>query len=246
MDSFTDPLALATSIAWLAGGFVSGMCAIGAAMVAVPAMAFLLPMHDCVLVSCLTLPFMNLATSAIHLRWCRWRALLPMLAGCLPGSLAGFWLLRALPEQTLRLAVGLALLAFPFWNRAKPGQARGESVPAALAAGFASGMLRTSCSFGGPPAAAYGVYAGWPPREYLGTLGAYLLGTGAVAWAFQGGGGMYSPAVLRLACHSVPAAVAGVLLAWPLAARISAQAMRRWTSAAIACGGLACVWKAFG
>ena len=27
-------------------------------------------------------------------------------------------------------------------------------------------------------------------------------------------------------------------------ARISAQAMRRWTSAAIACGGLACIWKA--
>ena len=55
---------------------------------------------------------------------------------------------------------------------------------------------------------------------------------------------MYTGEVARLACHAVPAAVAGVVLAAPLAARISAQAMRRWTSAAIACGGLACIWKA--
>ena len=239
-----DTIALAAVLAWLAGGFVSGMCAIGAAMIAVPAMAFFLPMHDCVLVSCITLPFMNLATSVLHLRWCRWRALLPMIAGCVPGSLAGFWILRAVPEPALRMAVGLALLAFPFWNRTKPRQARGESAAAALAAGFGSGLLRTSCSFGGPPAAAYGVYAGWPPREYLGTIGAFLLAAGLVAWAFQGGGGLYTERVLRLACHAVPAAVAGVVLACPLAARISAQAMRRWTSAAIACGGLACVWKA--
>ncbi len=239
-----DTTALAAVIAWIAGGFVSGMCAIGAAMIAVPAMAFFLPMHDCVLVSCITLPFMNLATSALHLRWCRWRALLPMLAGCIPGSLAGFWTLKAVPEPALRIAVGLALLAFPLWNRAKPGQARGESALAALAAGFGSGLLRTACSFGGPPAAAYGVYAGWSPREYLGTVGAFLLSAGLVSWVFQGWGGMYTGEVARLACYAVPAAVAGVVLAAPLAARISAQAMRRWTSAAIACGGLACIWKA--
>ncbi len=240
-----DTTDLTAVLAWLAGGFLSGMCAIGAAMVAVPAMAFLLPMHDAVLVSCITLPFMNLATSALHLRFCRWRALLPMLAGCIPGSLAGFWTLKAVPEPSLRIGVGLALLAFPLWSRARPGQARGESVAVALAAGFASGLLRTACSFGGPPAAAYGVLAGWPPREYLGTIGAFLLAAGLVSWAFQGGGGLYSPEVLRLSCLAVPSAVAGVLLALPLARRISPMAMRHWIASAVAFGGAACIWKAF-
>ena len=40
-------------IAWLLGGFVSGLTGIGGAMLAVPLAAMFIPMHDVILLSCI-------------------------------------------------------------------------------------------------------------------------------------------------------------------------------------------------
>ena len=155
-----DTVTLAVFLSWLCGGFVAGVTSMGAALFAVPITAFFLPMQDAVLLSCLSLPFMMIAIVGLNVRACRLKSILPLLAGTVPGSVAGLWILKALPDRTLRICVGLILVLFPVWHAAARIKPRGENWRAALAAGFLSGVLGTSTSFDGPPAAAYGLYAG--------------------------------------------------------------------------------------
>ena len=155
-----DTVTLAVFLSWLCGGFVAGVTSMGAALFAVPITAFFLPMQAAVLLSCLSLPFMMIAIVGLNVRACRLKSILPLLAGTVPGSVAGLWILEALPDRTLRICVGLILVLFPVWHAAARIKPRGENWRAALAAGFLSGVLGTSTSFDGPPAAAYGLYAG--------------------------------------------------------------------------------------
>ena len=84
---------IGTAMTWCLGGFLSGVCAMGAALFAVPVTALFLPMQDAILISCMTLPFMDMAMSLFHLRFCRWKALIPLLLASVPGSIAGLWVI---------------------------------------------------------------------------------------------------------------------------------------------------------
>ena len=138
-----DTVTLAVFLSWLCGGFVAGVTSMGAALFAVPITAFFLPMQDAVLLSCLSLPFMMIAIVGLNVRACRLKSILPLLAGTVPGSVAGLWILEALPARTLRICVGLILVLFPVWHAAARIKPRGENWRAALAAGFLSGVLGT-------------------------------------------------------------------------------------------------------
>ena len=157
---------------------------------------------------------------------------------------AGLWILEALPDRTLRICVGLILVLFPFWHLAARIKPRGENWRAALIAGFLSGVLGTSTSFDGPPAAAYGLYAGWPPRVMLGTLGLYYFLRSAFQCFLQGYAGLYTDTVLHYAVWSASAAILGVILAHPVARHLSIGMMRRFLLTVIGLGGLSCLLKA--
>ena len=73
-------------IAWLLGGFVSGLTGIGGAMLAVPLAAMFIPMHDVILLSCILNLAMDGTLTCMYLRHCRFSALAPLLAGAIPGA----------------------------------------------------------------------------------------------------------------------------------------------------------------
>jgi uncharacterized membrane protein YfcA len=90
-----------------------------------------------------------------------WSAVLPALLAALPGLPIGALLLRTLPESSLRLAVGLIVCAVVVNRlarrlvRQQSPSARGTPAGpgAAIAAGFAVGVLTTSTTTSGPPLA---------------------------------------------------------------------------------------------
>lgn len=93
-----------------------------------------------------------------------WSAVLPALVAALPGLPIGALLLRTLPASSLRLAVGLIVCAVVV-NRLARRLARHKQRPsgrevaagrgAAVAAGFAVGVLTTSTTTSGPPLAVW-------------------------------------------------------------------------------------------
>ena len=93
-------------IAWLLGGFVSGLTGIGGAMLAVPLAAMFIPMHDVILLSCILNLAMDGTLTCIYLRHCRFSALAPLLAGAIPGAFIGLVILQAVSGRPAPMPSG--------------------------------------------------------------------------------------------------------------------------------------------
>lgn len=231
--------------AWFVGGFVSGVSGIGGALVAVPIAALFMPMHEVVVLSCILNVFMDGAIACMHFRHARTRSLLPMLLGALPGSVLGLAILRVIPGAWLQGLVGAFLLFFLWWQcAARVRRGAGEARLWGGAAGFGAGLLGTAISFDGPPIAAYGLYAGWTPRVFLGTLGVFFVLRGLLTCALQAGAGYYTPEIIRYACYGAPAVVLGTLCSFPVVRRIPAEAFRRVLLVIIALAAAVCLARA--
>ena len=163
-------------IAWLLGGFVSGLTGIGGAMLAVPLAAMFIPMHDVILLSCILNLAMDGTLTCMYLRHCRFSALAPLLAGAIPGAFIGLVILQAVSGRILQGGVGLLLLSYVCWQffARRSGRERSSWAVGSIA-GLGAGVLGTAISFDGPPAGAYALWCGWEPRQALGTLGVFFV-----------------------------------------------------------------------
>ena len=236
-------------LAWIAGGFVSGVSGIGGAMVAFPFLAMLLPVHEAIALTCIVNMVMDICLASLHFRFCRVSALWPMLLASVPGSFAGLYILQICSGPVLQGAVGLLLLYYVYWQ--KTFRARGTIAhPRALGAvaGFGSGLLGTAIAFDGPPAGAYGLCMGWEPRVLLGTLGVFFVLRATVTLVLQGMAGFYTPTVLTCAMYGAPGVILGTCIAFPVVKHISQQAFRKVLLCVIAVAGLymLCMKNGFG
>ena len=234
-------------LAWIAGGFVSGVSGIGGAMVAFPFLAMLLPVHEAIALTCIVNMVMYICLASLHFRFCRVSALWPMLLASVPGSFAGLYILQICSGPVLQGAVGLLLLYYVYWQ--KTFRARGTIAhPRALGAvaGFGSGLLGTAISFDGPPIGAYGLCMGWEPRVFLGTLGVFFVIRGSLTVILQATAGFYTPEVLGYALYGAPGVILGTLLAFPVAKRIPQETFRKVLLVIIGVAGAVCLVRALG
>ena len=234
-------------LAWIAGGFVSGVSGIGGAMVAFPFLVMLLPVHEVIALTCIVNMVMDLCLAGLHFRFCRVSALWPMLLASVPGSFAGLYILQVCSGPVLQGAVGLLLLYYVYWQ--KTFRARGSIAhPRALGAvaGFGSGLLGTAIAFDCPPVGAYGLCMGWEPRVLLGTLGVFFVLRATVTLVLQGMAGFYTPTVLTCAMYGAPGVILGTCIAFPVVKHISQQAFRKVLLCVIAVAGVVCLVRALG
>ena len=237
-----DPNHLLVFGLWLVGGFVSGVSGIGGAMVAVPAAAMFIPMHELIPLSCILNVVMDGCIAGAHFRHCRVSALWPMLVGSLPGAFVGLFILKFVPGTILQGAVGALLLYYVYWQRTfRVTEVRQESWSRGSAAGFGAGLLGTAISFDGPPVGAYGLYVGWSPRVFLGTLGVFFLIRGTMTCVLQAGAGLYTPDVLEYAMYGIPATMLGTLCAFPITKHVNQDTFRRVLLVIITLAGVVCL-----
>ena len=233
-------------LAWFAGGFISGASGIGGAMVALPLAALFIPIQEVIALSCILNLVMDGMITVLHFRHCKVRALYPLFAGAIPGSIIGLFILQRVPGSVLQGMTGILLLAFVLWQRRAALSPQGrESWFKGGLAGFASGVLGSSISFDGPPVGAYGLYAGWAPRVFLGTLGVFFIIRASLTCVLQAGAGLYTPDVLRYAAYGLPATVLGTLCAFPFAKKINPTLFRKVLQGIIAAAAIVCIWRAW-
>lgn len=234
--------------AWILGGFVSGVSGIGGAMVAFPLLALVIPVHQLIALTCIINVVMDGCLASMHFRHCRLSSLWPMLAGSVPGSFAGLYILQICSGAVLQGAVGLLLLYYVYWQMTYRAAQGPVSHPQMLgaAAGFGAGLLGTAISFDGPPIGAYGLCMGWEPRVFLGTLGVFFVIRGSLTVILQATAGFYTPEVLGYALYGAPGVILGTLLAFPVAKRIPQETFRKVLLVIIGVAGLVCLVRALG
>lgn len=130
----------------------------------------------------------------------RWDALGPVLGFALPGLVLGMALLTLLSKPTLQVVVGGAVVgaAALVWRAPQPSGA--PRMPAACAAGLASGALTTSVSLSGPPLMLWLRARGLKPADLRASLATAFLVLNLAGCALllgaEGPSGAVEPAVL--------------------------------------------------
>lgn len=186
---------------------------------------------------------MGIAEAALLVIWC--------ISGFISGvcSLGGaIFAVSAAPFfLPLRevILVGTLLILFSLWTAFGRVRARRESTGMAAAAGFFAGVFGGSISLDGPPAGIYAVYANWEPRQMLGTLSVFFSIREFFTCILQYRAGLYTPEVIHYSLIGLPACIAGLLLAYPVANRISRNLMQRLVVLIVIIGGITCIARAF-
>ncbi|NKX56809.1 sulfite exporter TauE/SafE family protein [Arthrobacter mobilis] len=225
-------LAILAAAVFAAAG-LQGSIGFGAGLVAAPVIALvepsLLPALVVMLAAIVTLLVTIRERAHLDLKGAGWA-----LAGRIPGSILGAWLVVSLPAAALSWAVaGCVLagvgLAFLGW-RPVP---RRRSL---MVAGALSGIMGTATSVGGAPMAI--VWQGQPPARLRGTMSAFFLVGSLVSVLLLAAAGTVTAPVLAALAWLSPAVVAGFGLSRWISRYLDAARLRRLALAASTGGAL--------
>lgn len=215
-----------------AAACLQGSVGFGLGMIAAPVIALidpsLLPASLVLLSVLLTLVITVRERQHLDFRGAGWA-----LAGRVPGSILGAWLVIALPAGALvwlvALAVALGVLA-AFVGWVPPPLRRNLIV-----AGAASGILGTATSIGGTPMAII-----WQRSEgprLRGTMSAFFLVGSSISFAALALAGAITERALQVSLAMVPSVLAGFLLSRFLT-RFLVPGRTRQVALAASCAGV--------
>ncbi len=186
----------------------------GEALIAVPLLAFCLPLAIAaplaVLVS-ITVASIVVAQdwNKIHLRSTGW-----LVLSTTAGIPVGVLLLRSAHQRSVKAALAMVILAFAIYSLAgrRPPELRADHGPWLIACGFSAGVLGGAYGMNGPPLAIYGAMRRWSAPHFRATLQGYFLPASLIGMGGYWFAGLWVPAVTHYYLLSLPVVVPAVFL----------------------------------
>ena len=239
--------ALWFALGWLLAGFVNGITGFGAAMVAMPLATQGMDITLAVPACSLMVWVVSLEQGWRYKGHTDWRRIRPVLIGAFPGALVGFFVLRHLPPQHLKLALGIFLLAYACWGLfLEDGKVRVVAAIWGYAAGLLSTMFGSAFSFNGPPLAVYASLSGWGKIVSKAGLAMTFIVTSSLMVLAQACAGAHNGITLAAMLIGAPAAIFGSWLGFLASRTMGDTTYRKLFFGFIACVGLNFLWQASG
>lgn len=248
MFSLSFP-SLAFYVLVLIGAFaVRSAAGFGAGLIAVPMLAFILPVSTAVSVATALTTLTSVRQVSRDWRQIAWRQCAVVLFYSILGIGLGFLFIKALDETALRRSLGAFLILYSvhaLWatnaSRVMPLRWHGAF---AAGAGIVGGLC--SALFGGGGGPLYVVYFNIVRMEkeiFRVTMRAVVLIGGAARMAGYGSYGFYGRSSVVLLAVGLPLAMVGSWLGDQLAHWLSAQAFSRFVGALVLLSGVALLLK---
>lgn len=144
----------------------------GAGVVAVPLLALVMPVPLAVFLMLPLLLAMDIRTIQYYWRHANWPQLKAIVPAAIAGIAVGGLLLGELPEDGLKLLLGVLSIVFALWRRLAP--LLGSMKGAAWLWGGISGLTSTLIHAGGPPINIYLLAKQLPKLSWLATAGIFF------------------------------------------------------------------------
>ncbi len=235
---------LIAAASWFAGSLVAGLCGLGAAIVAMPAMLMILPVQKVALISCLTALGLTCGMAIWYRRYCPWKSVLWMALGTIPGTLPGLYVLKHFPGPVLEIIVGTMILFCVLGMQYIKGRLRLQDTPRnALLTGFLAGIIGTSITIDGPVVALYALFIGLEPLPFLGLTSCFFFLRNVVSDIAQAAAGLYTAEIVHFAMWCIPASLLGFALSIPLVRRIRVETFRTGVKIVIVLAAALCLGR---
>lgn len=192
--------------------FIRSAFGFGEALVAVPLLAFVMPVETAAPIAVLV--SITVAAIAVAQDWrhIQFRSAGRLFLATAIGTPIGLWALHALDGQLVKLALGAIVAGFSAFSLMRRGPMVLHDDRHAWTFGLGAGVLGGAYGMNGPPLVMYGTLRGWSPVHFRATLQGYFLPASGLALAGYGTTGLWTSAVT----HQYFAALPAVLLAIPL------------------------------
>lgn len=184
----------------------------GEALVAVPLLAFFLPISVATPVAVL----MSITIAAIvvaqdwrkvHVRSTGW-----LVFSSLLGIPLGLWLLTCTHQTAVKIALAGIIIAFAVYSLAvkSPPELHSDSRAWLLSCGFLAGALGGAYGMNGPALAIYGSMRRWSAQHFRATLQGYFLPASIIGMAGYWSAGLWTRTVTHYYLVSLPAALPAI------------------------------------
>lgn len=186
----------------------------GEALVAVPLLAFFIPLRVATPLAVLLSITVAVVVVAQDWRHIHLRSAAGLVAATIFGLPLGLLLLKNAHQVRMKAGLGILIVLFAVFSLVAPGRLRleHEHRPLLLLFGFFAGILGGAFGMNGPPLAVYGALRRWSPLHFRATLQAYFLPASVLGMIGYWSAGLWTHAVTRDYLFSIPVLVPAVLL----------------------------------
>ncbi|WP_027180314.1 sulfite exporter TauE/SafE family protein [Maridesulfovibrio bastinii] len=208
-------------------GYLQGLTGFGSALIAMPLLAFFIDIKTAVAVCTLCGVLINLQMTLNLCCHVRIKKIIPLILGCIPGTLAGTLLIKFVDGHIITLLLGMLVTFYALYCLfIRPVVLNLRPIWGAVA-GFFTGVIASSVSAGGPPTIIYSSLMGWKKNDFKATLASFFLISATMAAAGHLISGITTFYVFKLFLASLPLVLIGVYLGNRLAGRVSEESYKK-------------------
>lgn len=222
-----------------AAAFIRSSIGFGDAVLAMPLLALFVPLKTATPLVALCATTMTVSILVGSWRKTDWKATLYLVTATLIGIPPGLFLLKKMPDITLKLILGLIIGLYGLFRLLGPNlRLKKDSAVLPFLFGLTAGLLGGAYNTNGPPIVIYGTLRAWSPSRFRATLQGYFLPTGFLILAGHGLSGLWTENVFLLFGLAVPAVLAGVFAGGVVHRRLRDRPFDRWVNLALLLTGL--------
>ncbi len=223
--------------------FVRGLAGFGSGLIAIPLLAFMLPLSVAVPMIVL-LDYLASASHGIkHSEHIKWHDLLPLLPFSLIGVLLALYIFKHVDAVLLSKGLGVFIILFAIYTLSNLAPHHVGARLWAIPAGSLGGLIGTLFGTGGPFYVIYLKLRGMDKSHFRATFAMIFLLDGAVRLAGYLFTGFYNLDSLLLVAVSVPVMIIGMYIGGHIHANISQQVFQRAISLLLIGSGVALLLK---
>jgi uncharacterized membrane protein YfcA len=239
-----EPVALTIAVILFVATFIRSAFGFGEALIAVPLLAFVVPVEVAAPVAVLVSITVALIVMLQDWRQVHVASAVRLVLPTLLGIPMGLTLLSTRPEPVVKGVLAAVILAFSTHALLRRRMRELKNDNFAWLFGFSAGVLGGAYGMNGPPLVLYGSLRKWSPQHFRATLQAYFLPASlAGLWGYWLMG-LWTPAVSRMYLLSLPLVILATVLGRAVNRRIAADRFLVYVHAGLIAVGVALLSQA--
>jgi len=218
-----DSLTLIVVVVFFCATLLRSALGFGEALIAVPLLAFVLPIKVAAPIAVLVSITVAAVIVAQDWRHVHVRSAVRLVLFTLIGIPLGLFMLRSVSEAIVKAVLGVLVAGFAASALGSRGSYELTDDRLAWLFGVSAGVLGGAYGMNGPPLVVYGALRRWSPEEFRATLQGYFLPASLIGMIGYWAAGLWTPSVSRYYLLSLPTALLAIGLGRVINRRVDAR-----------------------